>query len=130
VFNGVGYSTRSRICRARRVEYVRLLDGEGVSFAEAAGMVGVSKRTGKVWRKGGTRATGRNEQPSVDRYASTVDTPKTIHPRYLSQDERITIADRLNLKDSIRDIAEPLDRSPPRRQPRDQTQHEPGHRAV
>ena len=100
------------MCRARRVEYVRLLNEEGLNFTDAARAVGVSKRTGKVWRNGRTRATGRNEKPSVDWYASTVDIPKKIHPRYLGQQERITIADRLNLKDSIRDIAKLLGRSP------------------
>ncbi|OKY90773.1 MAG: hypothetical protein BHV58_04815 [Bifidobacteriales bacterium 56_10] len=34
-----------------------------------------------------------------------MDKPKTLHPRYLSQEERIQIADRLRLGDSIRAIA-------------------------
>ena len=42
-------------------------------------------------RRGATagRATGRNEKPLVDWYRSTMDKPKTLHPRYLSQEERI-----------------------------------------
>ena len=54
------------MCEARRAEYVRLLDEEGMNFTQAAHAVGVSKRTGKAWRNGRTRATGRNEKPLVD----------------------------------------------------------------
>ena len=62
----------------------------------------VSKRTGKVWRNGRTRATGRNERASMDWYRSTMDKPKRIHARYLNQEERILIADRLrNYKGTI-----------------------------
>ena len=53
------------MCEARRAEYVRLLDEEGMNFTQAAHAVGVSKRTGKAWRNGRTRATGRNEKPLV-----------------------------------------------------------------
>ena len=109
-FNGVEYPTRKLMCEARRAEYVRLLDEEGMNFTQAAHAVGVSKRTGKAWRNGRTRATGRNEKPLVDWYRSTMDKPKTLHPRYLSQEERIQIADRLRLGDSIRAIARLLGR--------------------
>lgn len=62
-FNGVEYPTRNEMCEARRAEYVRLLDEEGMNFTQAAHAVGVSKRAGKAWRNGRTRATGRNENP-------------------------------------------------------------------
>jgi hypothetical protein len=88
-FNGVEYPTRKLMREARRAEYVRLLDEEGMNFTQAAHAVGVSKRTGKAWRNGRTRATGRNEKPLVDRYRSTMDKPRTLHPRHLSQEERI-----------------------------------------
>ena len=68
--------------------------GRHENFTQAAHAVGVSKRTGKAWRNGRTRATGRNEKPLVDWYRSTMDKPKPLHPRYLSQEERIQIADR------------------------------------
>ena len=42
------------MCEARRAEYVRLLDEEGMNFTQAAHAVGVSKRTGKAWRNGRT----------------------------------------------------------------------------
>lgn len=111
-FNGAEYPTRNEMCEARRMEYVRLLDEEGMNFTQAARTVGVSKRTGKTWRNGRTRATGRNEKASVDWYRSTMDKPKRIHPRYLCQEERTTIADRLRLGDGIRAIARLLGRDP------------------
>lgn len=86
--------------------------GRHENFTQAAHAAGVSKRTGKAWRNGRTRATGRNEKPLVDWYRSTMDKPKTLHPRYLSQEERIQIADRLRPGDSIRAIARLLGRDP------------------
>lgn len=35
-FNGVEYPTRKLMCEARRAEYVRLLDEEGMNFTQAA----------------------------------------------------------------------------------------------
>ncbi|KFI51286.1 IS1603, transposase, partial [Bifidobacterium biavatii DSM 23969] len=92
VFEGVTYATRREMCAARRGRYVEYLNA-GMNFTQAARAVGVSKRTGKAWRNGRTRATGRNEKPLVDWYRSTVDKPKKISTRYLSQDERMSIAD-------------------------------------
>ena len=67
-FNGVDYPTRTEMCAARRAEYVRLLDEEGMNFTQAAHAVGVSKRTGKAWRNGRTRATGRSENGLATMY--------------------------------------------------------------
>ena len=91
-FEGVEYATHGEMCAARRRRYVEHLE-VGMNFTQAARAVGVSKRTGKVWRNGRTRSNGRNEKPSVDWYRSTVDIPQKISSRYLSQDERISIAD-------------------------------------
>ena len=77
---------------ARRARYVQLLE-EGLNFTQAAHAVGVSKRTGKVWRNGRTRSNGRNERPLVDWYGGRVkDSTTTVSSRYLSIDERIEIA--------------------------------------
>ena len=51
VFQGVEYSSRREACQARHREYVRAL-ADGLNFTQAAHAVGVSKRTGKVWRNG------------------------------------------------------------------------------
>lgn len=101
--------------QARRLEYVRLIVEEGLNYTQAARRVGVSKRTGKVWRNGRTRATGRNEHASVHVsarwYRQHMLPIEQINVRYLSQSERLSIADRLRLGDSIRTIARILNRS-------------------
>ncbi|WP_238548422.1 IS30 family transposase [Bifidobacterium biavatii] len=97
------------MCAARRGRYVEYLNA-GMNFTQAARAVGVSKRTGKAWRNGRTRATGRNEKPLVDWYRSTVDKPKKISTRYLSQDERMSIADWRHAGMGVREIARRLAR--------------------
>ena len=54
-----------------------------MNFTQAAHAVGVSKRTGKAQHR--QTRYGRNEKPG-DRYRSTMDKPKTLHPRHLSLD--------------------------------------------
>ena len=61
VYDGVEYPLRHEACKARHRAYVQAL-AEGLNFTQAAHAVGVSKRTGKVWRNGRTRSTGRCER--------------------------------------------------------------------
>ncbi|TDD94473.1 IS30 family transposase [Actinomadura rubrisoli] len=89
-----------------REEYFRLMD-QGVSSREACRMVGINPRTGKRWRNG-RRATAHNKaKPPVSRPGE-----QTGPTRYLRQDERIHIADRLREGASLRVIAGELGRSP------------------
>ena len=96
---------------ARREHYLQLVSG-GMNFTAAARAVGISKRTGKVWRNGRGRATGRNEPPSIDWYRGDMPKPTPLHPRYLSEEERIHIADLIHTGYSLRAIAHQLGRSP------------------
>lgn len=104
------YPSRSLMCKARRDHYLELVKS-GLNFTQAAKIVGVSKRTGKTWRNGRTRATGRNEVAVIDWYGDDMQAPKTIHRRFLSQDERISIADGINLGKTLRMIAVQLGRN-------------------
>lgn len=110
-YNGQSYPSRSLMCAARRGHYVELVRG-GMNFAQAARAVGVSRRTGQVWRHGRTRASGRNEKPSVDLYSAAMKTPKTISSRFLNQDGRLRIADLLSAGKSQAEIARALGCSP------------------
>lgn len=56
-------------------------------------MVGVSKRTGRVWGNGRTWSSGRNEKPLVSWYRKDIPVLQQLDSYFLSQDERITIAD-------------------------------------
>ena len=79
-----------------------------MNFSQAARAVGVSKRTGRVWHNGRRRANGRHEQSCVDLYSAAMKTPKPISSRFLSEGERVDIADLLVLKKSQAEIARVL----------------------
>ena len=72
----------------------------------------MSKRTGKVRRNGRARSSGRDVRAGVDRYSEGMNEPKKVDGRYLSQEERIEIADLLHQGRSLRQIAARLGRSP------------------
>lgn len=82
-FDGTKHEKLRDMQAARRAKYLDLVRG-GMNFTQAARAVGVSKRTGKVWRNGRTRSTGRNERPLMDWYRGGMDKPKTTSVRYLS----------------------------------------------
>ena len=93
----------------KREEFVRLI-ARGVPNAEACRIVGINRRTGTRWRFGRT-ITGSGEQPL--HYAPVISTPTAeISPRYLSEDERIKIADLRRAGLGVRDIAARTSRSP------------------
>ena len=56
-FDGVVYDKLREMQEARRARYLGLVSG-GMNFTRAAEAVGVSKRTGKVWRNGRGRSSG------------------------------------------------------------------------
>ncbi len=87
--------------------YLRLM-GQGMSNSDACREVGVNRRTGTRWRYGRTvvAVDGR-----ARRYPA-LDQTTTISGRFLSQEERVTIADQLQAGVSLRRIAGHLRRSP------------------
>ncbi len=116
VFQGVEYPSRREACQARHREYVRAL-ADGLNFTQAAHAVGVSKRTGKVWRNGRTRSSGRCERASIAPQAHWYRLymkcqPHRVSKRFLSLKERMLIFGWRVEGLSIRDIARQLGRSP------------------
>jgi len=94
---------------AKREQFARLI-AQGVSNSEACRIVGVNRRTGTRWRYGRsiTGSSGRR----LD-YPAVITTRKQeISARYLSEDERVLIADRHRDGETVRSIAAELDRSP------------------
>ncbi len=89
-----------------REAYSRLVQ-QGYSSTEACRIVGVDRRTGNKWRNG--RSGERNRRPVPPMH---VVVPARGPSRYLSEDERIHIADRLREKATVRAIAAELGRSP------------------
>ena len=94
---------------ARRERFARLIAG-GASSAEACRIVGVSKQTGIRWRHGRTitsRGGARVHYPSVINAGR-----REVSPRFLSEDERVQIADLRRAGLGVRGIAGQLGRSP------------------
>jgi transposase, IS30 family len=94
---------------AKRQRFVELRE-RGWSILAAAREVGVSRTTGNNWSRG--YKTYRHGQvtgfvPALERLAV-----REVSARYLSQDERIEIADLRHAGVSIRQIADQLGRAP------------------
>ncbi len=96
----------------KRGQFARLI-AQGYSNSEACRIVGINRRTGKRWRHGRTIITrdGRklHYPPVVTRGKAA---GREISDRYLSEDERVRIADLRKAGATVRAIAERLGRSP------------------
>jgi transposase, IS30 family len=93
---------------AQRDLYLQLM-AQGMNNSAACRVAGINRRTGTRWRYGRTvtnRAGHQLTYPAITKPATTVSA------RYLSEDERIVIADRLLAGEAIRAIARQLGRSP------------------
>jgi len=94
---------------AKREEFARLI-ASGVSSAQACRVVGINPRTGKRWRHGRTitSSSGRRlHYPPV-----IITRKREIAPRFLSEDERVVIADLRRRGHGVRAIASATGRSP------------------
>ncbi|MEU1792624.1 IS30 family transposase [Streptomyces sparsogenes] len=89
-----------------REAYFRLMQ-QGVSNTEACRIVGINRRTGKRWRYGRNASGSNKAAPPINAVE-----PPSVPSRYLSETDRIHIADRLREKATVRTIAAELGRSP------------------
>jgi IS30 family transposase len=93
----------------KQQQYVRLI-AQGVNNAEACRLVGINRKAGNRWRYG---RRVRNSAGVLVQYAPVkITEAKARSPRYLSEQERIVIADLLCAKMTVRGIARRLGRSP------------------
>ena len=99
-----GRAQGPRRLERERAEYLRLVK-QGVSSRQACRIVGVDEKTGRRWRNG--RAAWGGREPVAPIVAASAESG-----RFLSEDERIVIADRLRDGVSIRAIAAELGRAP------------------
>ena len=96
----------------KREQYARLI-AQGYNNSEACRIVGINRRTGKRWRHG--RAVITRDGRKLH-YAAVVTRGKVagqeISDRYLSEQERVRIADLRKAGAGVRAIAEQTGRSP------------------
>ena len=89
--------------------YAQLI-AQGVNNSEACRVVGIDRKTGNRWRYG---RKVRNSAGALVIYPPVkIIESRPRSPRYLSEQERIRIADLLAAKVSVRGIAEELGRAP------------------
>ena len=107
-------SVRSRVGRpgpeplkAQRQEFTRLIT-RGVSNSEACRAVGVNRRTGTRWRYGRTVTSSSGAELHYQPVTTT--TKPGLSARFLSEDERIMIGDRVRAGSSLRAIGRELGR--------------------
>jgi IS30 family transposase len=93
----------------KREQYAALI-ARGVNSSEACRIVGINRRTGKRWRHGRTITSSMGERLH---YAPVVGVArKEISARFLSEDERVRIADLRRAGEGVRAIARELGRDP------------------
>ena len=90
-----------------RAEYFRLMD-QGLSSKQACKLVGINYRTGKKWRNGHHSPGAGNKAVPPSKAVA----PPCAPSRYLTENERIHIADRRRENAGVRQIAAELGRSP------------------
>jgi IS30 family transposase len=94
---------------AKREQFARLI-AQGVSNSEACRIVGINRRTGKRWRHGRTITSSSGRRLH---YPPVINTRKReISPRYLSEEERVRIADLRRAGLGVRAVARELGRDP------------------
>jgi IS30 family transposase len=94
----------------KREQYAALI-ARGVTNSEACRIVGINRRTGKRWRHGRTITSSSGQRLH---YAPVVGVARKreISARFLSEDERLRIADLRRAGEGVRAIARELGRSP------------------
>jgi transposase, IS30 family len=93
---------------AKREQFARLI-ARGVPNAEACRIVGINRRTGKRWRHGRTITSSNGRRLH---YPPVINSrQREISARYLSEDERVRIADLRRAGHGVRAIAITVARS-------------------
>jgi transposase, IS30 family len=95
----------------KREQFARLI-ARGLSNAEACRVAGINQRTGKRWRHGRTFITGDGRRLHYPAVIIAVAGDGEASGRYLSEEERVRIADLRRGGAGVRAIAERLGRSP------------------
>ena len=95
---------------AKREAFARLI-AEGVPSARACRMVGICRRTGTRWRNGRRIKSGGRVLNLPPVITVSPNPEKRYSPRYLSEDERVRLADLRREQRTMREIAAQMGRS-------------------
>src|SRR5262249_13234138 len=95
----------------KREQFARLI-AQGFNNSEACRIVGINRRTGKRWRHGRTITARDGRKLHYPPVITTGAVGREISPRYLSEGERVQIADLRQAGAGVRAIAERLGRRP------------------
>ena len=95
----------------KRAAFAKLISA-GVSSVRASRIVGINPRTGKRWRNGRRIVSGGRVLDLPPVITPIARAAKTYSPRYLSEDERIRLADLRREGGTMREIAARMGRSP------------------
>jgi IS30 family transposase len=96
---------------AKREAFAKLI-AEGVPSARACRMVGVCRRTGTRWRNGRRLVSGGRVLNLPPVITVSPNPEKRYAPRYLSEDERVRLADLRRERRTMREIGVLMGRSP------------------
>jgi transposase, IS30 family len=106
----MGHGRPGPAAQTEKREWFARLIAQGISNAKACRIVGVNPRTGKRWRHGRTITSSSGRRL---RYPAVIGARAwEISPRYLSEDERVRIADLRRQGLGVRAVAAELGRSP------------------
>ncbi len=95
---------------AKRQAFARLI-AEGVPSARACRMVGICRRTGTRWRNGRRIKSGGRVLNLPPVITVSPNPEKLYSPRYLSEDERLRLADLRRERRTMREISALMGRS-------------------
>ena len=84
----------------KREQFARLI-AQGFNNSEACRIVGINRRTGKRWRHGRTITTRDGRKLHYAPVVGAGAVRREISPRYLSEDERVQIADLRQAVDHV-----------------------------
>ena len=101
-------SPKGGVLAEKQQRYVQLI-GQGVNNAQACRIVGINRKTGNRWRYGRSIRNSAGERMHYPPVRIEEHRPRS--PRYLSEEDRVMIADLLAAGDGVRAIGRKLDRA-------------------
>ena len=101
-------SPKGGVLVEKQRRYVQLIE-QGIDNAQAFRIVGINRKTGNRWRYGRSIRNSAGER--VHYPPVKIEERRPRDPRYLSEDERVMIADLLAVGDGVRAIGRKLGRA-------------------